>query len=120
MSHRIERINQLIRKEISKLLQREVRDPRLSGLISVTAVETMADLRFAKVFVSHLAGSEHKEELLRTLNAAARFFRGELGKVLELRYVPEIAFYWDDSIERGDQLSRLIDQANKSDAHIAG
>lgn len=120
MSHRIERVNQVIRKEISELLQREVRDPRLSGLISVTAVETNADLRFAKVFVSHLAGSEHKEELLNTLNAAARFFRGELGKVLQLRYVPEILFFWDDSIERGDHLSRLIDRAKESDIHITG
>jgi ribosome-binding factor A len=112
VSHRIERVNQLIRKEISDLLLREVRDPRLSGLISVTTVETASDLKFAKVYVSHLAGSELKEEILKTLNAAAGFFRGELGKALTMRYVPEVGFYWDDSIERGARMSQLIDQAN--------
>ncbi len=113
MSHRVERVNQLIRKEISELLLQEIRDPRLSGLISVTSVETASDLKFAKVYVSHLAGSEHKEEILKTLNAAAGFFRGELGKVLTMRYVPEVGFFWDDSIERGARLIQLIDQANQ-------
>ncbi|XUW99442.1 MAG: 30S ribosome-binding factor RbfA [Dehalogenimonas sp.] len=113
MSHRIERVNQLIRKEISDSLQREVNDPRLAGVISVTAVETAPDLKFAKVYVSHLAGAERKDEILGALNSAAGFFRGELGKVLTMRYVPEIHFYWDESIERGARLSQLIDQANK-------
>ena len=113
MSHRIERVNQLIRKEISESLQREVNDPRLAGVISVTAVETAPDLKFAKVYVSHLAGAERKEEILKALNSASGFFRGELGKVLTMRYVPEIAFYWDESIERGARLSQLIDQANR-------
>ena len=113
MSYRVERINQLIRKEISDTLQREVRDPRLGPFISVTAVETGSDLKFAKVYVSHLTSSENKEEILKALNSAAGFFRGELGKVLTLRYVPEVAFYWDDSIERGAHLSALIDQANQ-------
>jgi len=119
VSHRIERVNQLIRKEVSELLQREVRDPRLSGLISVTAVETAPDLKFAKVYVSHLSGSEHKEEILQALGAAAGFFRGELGKVLTMRYVPELAFYWDDSIERGARISQLIDRARAADTHRA-
>lgn len=113
MSHRVERVNQLIRKEISESLQRDIRDPRLSGLISVTAVETAADLKFAKVYVSHLAGSEQKDEILKALNAAAGYFRGELGKVLTMRYVPEVGFYWDDSIERGARLTQLIEAANK-------
>ena len=116
MSHRVERVNQLIRKEISELLLQEIRDPRLSGLISVTSVETASDLKFAKVYVSHLSGSEHKEEILKTLNAAAGFFSGELGKVLTMRHVPEVGFFWDDSIERGAHLSQLIDQANRPPA----
>ena len=113
MSYRIERVNQLIRKTISDLLLSEVNDPRLTGVISVTAVETASDLKFAKVYVSHLAGAEHKDEILEALNAAAGFFRGELGKVLTMRYVPEVGFYWDDSIERGARINQLIDQANK-------
>ncbi|APV44541.1 ribosome-binding factor A [Dehalogenimonas formicexedens] len=118
MSHRIERVNQLIRKEISESLQREVNDPRLSGVISVTAVETAPDLKFAKVYVSHLAGAERRDEILSALNSAAGFFRGELGRVLTMRYVPEIHFYWDESIERGARLSQLIDQAKAADARL--
>ncbi len=120
MSYRIERVNQLIRKTISDLLQREVNDPRLTGVISVTAVETASDLKFAKVYVSHLAGAEHKDEILQALNAAAGYFRGELGKVLTMRYVPEVGFYWDDSIERGARLNQLIDQANKPQRPSSG
>jgi ribosome-binding factor A len=118
VSYRIERVNQLIRKVISDLLQREVNDPRLSGVISVTSVETASDLKFTKVYVSHLAGAEHKEEILKALNAASGFFRGELGKVLTMRYLPEVGFYWDDSIERGARLNQLIDQAKAADSHL--
>ena len=113
MSHRVARVNQLIREEISRIMQREVSDPRFA-LLSVNSVDTAADLKFAKIYVSHLSTSEHKEEILKALGGATSYFRGELGKVLTLRHVPELAFYWDDSIERGARLSQLIDQANRS------
>ncbi|MEN8615057.1 30S ribosome-binding factor RbfA [Dehalogenimonas sp. THU2] len=112
MSHRVERVNQLIREEMSRIMQRDVRDPRFEFL-SVNAVETAPDLTFAKIYVSHLTTSENKEEILKALTGAKSYFRGELGKVLTLRHVPELAFYWDDSIERGARLSHLIDVANQ-------
>ena len=90
MSYRVERINQLIRKEISDTLQREVRDPRLGPFISVTAVETGSDLKFAKVYVSHLTSSENKEEILKALNSAAGFFRGRLSLAPLVRAISEI------------------------------
>ena len=110
MAHRIERVNQLIRQEISELLQREVKDPRLGGLISITEVDTSADLKNAKVYVSCLCGDEEKQELLNTLSTAAGFFHNELMKRLRLHHTPVLEFRWDDSIEKGAHIQALIDQ----------
>ncbi len=110
MAHRIERVNSLIRQEISELLHRQVKDPRLSNFISVTAVATSSDMRHAKVFISHMGSEEEKQETLSTLASASRYFRRELAGRLKLRRMPELSFQWDDSIERGDHLLQLIDQ----------
>ncbi|HEY81950.1 MAG TPA: 30S ribosome-binding factor RbfA [Dehalococcoidia bacterium] len=112
MSHRIERVNNLIRQEISELIQRQVKDPRLSTFVAVTEVVTSSDLRHAKVFVSCISSQEEKEETLVALAGATRFFRKELAKTLRLRRIPELSFHWDDSIERGDHLMQLIDQVS--------
>jgi len=115
MAHRIERINNLIRREISELLQRQVKDPRLGTFIAVTEVSTSPDLKHAKVFVSYISSQEKKQEILGALTTAAGFLRKELTKNLRLRRIPELSFHWDDSIERGDRLMRLIDQVNSED-----
>ena len=113
MAHRIQRINKLIRQEISELLQRQVKDPRLGTFIIVTEVTTSSDLKHAKVFISHIASAEEKKETLSVLASASAFFRRELGKRLDLPRIPELSFHWDDSIERGDRLLTLIDQVSK-------
>lgn len=110
MAHRIERVNSLIRQEISQLLQREVKDPRLSGFITVTEVITAPDMKHTRVYISHLGTEAERLEALKILTAAAGFFRHELAKTLKLRYTPEVSFHGDDSIERGDRISRLIDR----------
>ena len=110
MAHRIERGNSLIRQEISELLQRQVKDPRLGNFIAVTEVSTSPDLKRAKIFVSRIGSGEEKQETLDALASASGFFRGELFKRLRLRHTPELSFQWDDSIERGDHLSQLIDE----------
>ncbi len=110
MAHHIERVNSLIRQEISELLQRQVKDPRLGNFITVTAVDTSSDMRHAKVFVSRLEGQEEKNETLGVLTSAAGFFRKELAARLRLRRIPELSFQWDDSLERGDHLLRVIDR----------
>jgi len=120
MSHRIERVGSLMRHEISGLLQRRVKDPRLSKFIAVTEVSTSADLRYAKVFVSCLGSEEEKQEMLKGLEAAANFLRNQLAKRLRLRRIPELSFHWDDSIERGTHLLQLIDEVsanNPPDQH---
>ncbi len=110
MGYHIERVNSLIRQEMSELLQRQVKDPRLGNFISITAVSTSPDMKHAKVYVSCVQGEEDRQEILSVLASAAGFFRRELAGHLRLRRVPELTFQWDDSIERGDQVLRLIDQ----------
>jgi ribosome-binding factor A len=110
MSHRIERVNSLIRQEISELLQRQVNDPRLVNLITVTEVLTSADLKHARVFISSIGSESDKEEKLKGLVSASGFFRRELGRRIKLRYIPELSFEWDDSIERGNNILQLIDK----------
>ena len=110
MGYHIERVNSLIRQEMSELLQRQVKDPRLGNFISITAVSTSPDMKHAKVYVSCMQGEEDRQEILSVLASAAGFFRRELAVHLRLRRVPELTFQWDDSIERGDQVLRLIDQ----------
>ena len=112
MAHRIERINSLIRREISELLQHQVKDPRLGIFVAVTAVSTSPDLKYAKVFVSHMGNDEEKQKTLSALTAASGFFRKELAGQIRLRRIPELSFHWDDSIERGDHIQQLIDQVS--------
>jgi ribosome-binding factor A len=115
VSHRVERVNSLIRQEISDLLRRDIKDPRLGEFVSVTEVLTTNDLRHARVYVSRFSEREERDEIISVLNAASNYMRTELGKRLRLRYVPEISFHWDDSIERGARMQQLIDQANAED-----
>ena len=115
MVHRIERVNHLIRQEISELLRREVKDPRLGGLVSITHVETSADLKYAKVFVSCLCSNEERQGILRTLINASGFLHNELTKRLRLRHIPELDFRWDDSIEKGAHILELIDQVTQGE-----
>ncbi len=117
MAHRIEQVNSLIRQEISQLLQRQVKDPRLGNFIAVTEVSTSADLKHAKVFVSCLGSREEKQETLSVLTSASGFLRRELAKRLKLRYIPVLNFQWDDSIERGDHLMQLIDEVSSEKNH---
>jgi len=114
-TRRIARVNDLIRKEISELLMREIRDPRLGGLLSVTEVDTSPDLRHAKVFVSVMGSEEEKRRVEEGLAAASGFLRRSLGERLSLRHIPQLDFQRDESIERGTQLLELIKEVAPSD-----
>ena len=109
-THRIEKVNELIRGEISQLLLRETKDPRLSGYISINSVATTPDLRHARVFVSCVCEEEKKKEILDALSHSSGFFRSEMAKRLTMRRVPELHFTWDKSIEYGSHLIELIDK----------
>ena len=106
-SNRINRINEEIQKELSALL-RNVKDPRVAGtMISVTRVETTPDLRWTKVYVSFLEADRAKEAM-KGLKSAGGYLRRELGRTLNLRYTPEIAWALDDSITYGAHMLELI------------
>jgi ribosome-binding factor A len=116
MSRRIERINHLIRGEISELLQRQVKDPRLGGFVTVTQVSTSLDLRHATVSISIMGDEEEKKETLEALALASGFFRKELGTRLKLRHIPELSFQHDDSMSRGAEVLQLIQQVATNEA----
>jgi len=116
MTRRTERLNSLIRLEISELLRQQVNDPRLGSLISVTRVSTSPDLQRAKVFVSTLGDEANRSETLRGFTAASGFLRRELARRLRLRQTPELSFHFDDSIERGTEVLTLIEQVTHDSA----
>ena len=105
-SNRIGRINEEIQRELSALIP-AVKDPRVSGMISVTAVETTPDLRYAKAYISVL-DKENGERVLKGLRSASGWLRRELGSALKLRYTPELVFQLDDSIDQGAHLLELL------------
>ena len=109
MTRRTDRINGLLRQEISQLLSRDLNDPRLSGIVSITRVETSNDLRHSEVYVSVLGNREVKNTVLRGINSAGGFMRRELGERLSLRYIPELKFTLDESMEEADHILRLMD-----------
>lgn len=104
----MERVNELLRAEISDLISRHLKDPRISGTISVTEVQTSPDLRHAKVYISILGNEEQRRESFAALRHAAGFFRRELGERLALRRIPELDVRMDESLERGDRIMRLL------------
>ena len=108
MSRRSERTSKLIQREISDLLERQVNDPRLSRLISVTEVTLSPDFKHAKIFVSTLGSQIDKEDMLASFNNASGFLRRELAAHLKLKHTPQLSFHYDDSIERGARLLKLI------------
>ena len=113
MSRRTSRVNDLLREELSDLLLREVKDPRVrQGLVTITEVQASPDLRHATVFVSHLGDESARPGVLEGLARAAHFLHGELVHRLKMRNVPELAFRFDPSIERGARLASLIEEVS--------
>ncbi len=123
-SNRIGRINEEIQREISSLI-RAVKDPRVAeaGVISVTAVETTPDLKYAKIYVSVLDKSA-SAQALKGLKSASGWLRRELGRALSLRSTPELSFVRDDSIDKGAHIldmlrdPQVVKPANPANAHI--
>lgn len=108
------RINQEVLRELSTLISREVKDPRVALMTSVTAVEVAPDLKTAKVFVSVLGDEESKANTLKGLKSAQPFLRSSLAHSLNLRNTPELKFILDDSIEYGVEMTKKIEAMNIS------
>lgn len=108
---RMGRINEEIQRALSDLI-RTVKDPRVRGLISITAVDTTADLKYAKVYVSALDQSD-VDQVIKGLKSAAGYLRRELGHALDLRNTPELTFLRDDSMVKGAHILKLIEDLDK-------
>ncbi len=110
MTRRIERVNELLREELGRLL-RDLRDPRLTGMISVTNLSTSPDLSHAVVHVSIFGGDVERETSLAGLRKAAGYLRHELSGRVKLRHVPALDFRLDDSLDRGMRIFELLEEA---------
>src|SRR5262245_24465106 len=107
VTRRQQRINQLLRDEIDKLIRHETDDPLLGTMISITDVEVTQDLQKATIFVSFLDADSEKE-IMQRLRKAARFFRREIAERINLRHTPELEFVYDPSIARGARVLKLL------------
>ncbi len=114
MPRRIDRVNELLRLEISQVLARQIKDPRLSGVITIMEVRTAPDLRNALVLLSVMGDQEAKETALAGIESAAKFLRRELRGRLTLRYVPFLRFALDDSLEHADRLMGIMNEIQES------
>lgn len=109
MPRRIDRVNELLRSEISHLLAREIKDPRVAGVISITEVIASSDMRSARVYVSVMGRDADRHLALEGIRSAAAFLRRELRDRVNLKHTPHLTFQLDDSIEEGDRVLRLMD-----------
>ena len=110
MSRRTERINEQLREEISTLLTRQIKDPRLNAVISITRVVSSGDLRSARVYISVMGNQETKQSALEGLRSAASFLRRELRNRINMKHTPFLSYQLDDSIDKADQLLRLMNK----------
>lgn len=114
---RTDRVAQQVQQEIAMILQRDFKDPRV-GWVTVSAVEVTKDLAYVTVYFTLLGQDDDKEKIAQTteiLNKAGGFFRGEIGKRMRLRIVPEIKFVYDDSLVTGIEMSKKVDAAISKD-----
>ena len=109
-SRRIERVNGVLRQEISALVLSQLNDPRLKGLISITQVRTAPDLRNARVYISVMGGEALRQEALDGIRSSAAYLRRELRNRVSLRYIPFLKFDLDDAMLEADRLMRIIDE----------
>ena len=116
---RTRRIGQVLRKELAEIISREL-EPNTVGLISITAVSVSKDLRHARVFVTSLAPKLSNTEITKEFKTVSSSLRWALGQRAGLRRTPELVFEYDDSIERGAEMSKLLDDISYSDDHENG
>lgn len=116
---RVQRVNQLLREELSRLIRREMKDPRVE-LVTVTGVEVSGDLRHATVHVRTLRDDPPVEEAIQGLRSAEGFLRGKLGRELRIRRIPELTFEADRTLERARRIEALLDQVAEETEDAGG
>jgi len=106
-SARTHRVGELIKEEISDIIQKELKDPRI-GFVTITAVDVAPDLRHAVVYITVLGSRKQKEETLKGLQNSSGFLRTLLAKRIRIKYLPELQFAFDPSIETGMRIEKII------------
>ena len=109
------RVSQSIKRELSEIIKRDLEDPRIAGIVSITDVECPPDCRAAKVFVSVFGAEDEQSNTMQALNEHLGFIRGEICRRLHLRFAPEIQFKLDRSLERGARVSDLINKISRGE-----
>jgi len=108
---KIDRINSELIKQISSVIERDLKHPSVKGLISVTRVDTTNDLSLAKVYISVMG--EESKDVINALNHSSGFIRKQLKSKMNIRTIPELIFYADNNIEYAVRISKIIDEVNK-------
>jgi len=116
MSIRTERVAEEIKHRMNSAMSRDIMDLN-AGLITVSKVIMSPDLKLAKIYVSFLGNKEPVEVLIERINDRKKHIRFLLGKQLSLKYVPEIIFYYDDTMDYADKINKLLNEVKKSDTH---
>ncbi|MFD0049353.1 30S ribosome-binding factor RbfA [Actinomycetes bacterium NPDC127524] len=114
MSLRSNRVGEQMKKELSEIIGRKIKDPRI-GFVTVTDVSVTGDLQQATVYISVLGDAEQRENTLKGLAKAKGFIRSEIGQRIRLRKTPEISFEFDESIDYGNRIETLIHQIHSED-----
>jgi ribosome-binding factor A len=113
MNRRIQRLNSLLKQVISSVIRKEVKNPHLPKLITITHVEVTKDLRHAKVYVSVIGEEKRKKEALQALQSASGFIAIHASKEIVMRYFPELTFILDDTVDKQEHIEALIDQIER-------
>ena len=113
MKTRMIRINDEIARVIADIIRFEMADPRIGSIISVMKAETTQDLKFCKVYISILGDKTKQDETMAALQKAAGVIRRRVAEIINLRATPELTFVYDDSIEHGIRMTRLIEEVNR-------
>ncbi len=109
---RVEKVQEMIRQEVSSILLNDIKDPRVK-FVTVTSVEATADLRSAKIYVSLYGDDEEKKQSWQGIQHALGFIRTEIGKRIRLRFTPELSFHLDKSLDYSDHIQRILQQIDK-------
>lgn len=116
-TNRMGRINEELKKEISQVINYELKNPNVTGMISVTRVNVTPDLRYAKVYVSIL-NSKNLKQTLDGLKESSKFIRSRVANTVNLRITPEIVFEYDDSEIVGEKIDNILKKIHEQDANI--
>lgn len=117
---RTTRIAEMIQRKLAFIIQKEINDPRIPSLLTISGVNVASDLGHASIYFTTLNTTADKNQLSQQLNMAAHYLRAALARTIHLRKIPQLHFVYDESIEYSQRLCKLIDNVNPVDKHSDG